>query len=203
MEIYAKIEPAGEFATGIVTNEEMPNPTLYDIENLQCEEPRENDVVRAFGLPVYFNCDEDYLEAAKEVILDDWFIGMPEDGRDKINWNITVQKPTRFAGRNAEGEEDESLFKDDVCIEKTFTFHSTSKCSVDMDFGEDVDLSKLSISLTFCEFHNDYFPDDIGSMWVLTNIDYEDSDLEFEMADRGFETAGMIETYEDAPEHLE
>ena len=196
MEFYARIEPAGEFATGIFDTRKLPNPTIEDIEMLQVEEQEENDIVRVFGLPVYLYCEEEDLEDAKEEVLN-LFDDMPEEGREKINWNINTIKPKRFHGLNEDESENPELFNEDnECYEKGFTFAAYSKGSVEMDFGEDIDLSKLTIDMTYVQFHYDYLPEEINSMYILTNISYEDSDVEFEIVDRGYSRECNIIDYD-------
>jgi len=175
MEFYAKVEPAGEFASGVIKND---NYDSNDICEIQINESPKNDVVRTFGLPMYLNTTKNDLEQMKEAVLNN-FIDMPEENRDKINWNIYYRKPSKTIC-NEDSDNDKRIF----------TYIESSKYSVDMDFGDNIDLSNLSISITFIEFHVELSVEDIKSMWVLECIEYENEDYdvpEWEPIDRGID----------------
>ena len=183
MEFYFKAEPAGEFATGIIKN---GNYNLSDICDIQIDESPKNDVVRTFGIPIYLDTTKDNLEQIKETILNN-FINMPNNNRDKINWNIDYREPSKNICEDEDGNE--LLNENDL---KYFSYIEYSKYSVDMDFGNDIDLSKLTITIAFIEFHVPIEPGDIQTMWVLECIEYYDEDAEeygpeWEPIDRGID----------------
>jgi len=207
MEFYSKIEPAGEFATGIfnINDHGGENPDVSEICEIQMDENAKNDVVRTFGLPIYTGESlEDLEEDTKDVVLG-LFIDMPEEGRDKINWEVDIRKPKRDIGCDENGVEVPSKFIDYVansstipeCFERSFAYSEYSKYSVDMDFGENPDLSKLYIRIAYCKFHNIALPDEIYEMWVLESIEYDDENdegeyPEWEMFDRGVDLSCKV-----------
>jgi len=203
MDFYAKVEPGGEFVTGIIDKRDYEKDiTKSDIFNIIMDDSRENDIVRGYGLPMLMgNGIKDSIDDAKESVLGQ-FSDMPEEGRDKINWEIEYREaktcPPFIPGTS---DEDPSMIinagtDDEGTAVYSFVFSEYSKYSVDMDFGADVDLSKLSIRLTFCSFHTDEFPDDANEsadFWILEGIEYEGENddyetPEWEMLDRGIDS---------------
>jgi len=208
MDFYIKAEPAGEFASGVFNIKEH-KPEEVQLSDIAYEwiYDEEFHPVHTNGIPIYISDDRDMegkLDMVKEGVLNN-FGDMPEEGRDKINWVIDIRKNTKNMGEDPKtGEEDMSLFTTveidgkeyPECLEQEFSFSSYSKCSVEMDFGDDIDLSKLTINLAYCEFHQPVEPDESTSMWVIENIEYEGCDEPFEMVDRGYEESATIHNYD-------
>ncbi len=210
MDFYIKAEPAGEFASGVFNiKEHKPEEvTMSDIAYEWIYDEKFHPV-HTNGIPLYMSDDrdmEDMVEVVKEAVLHH-FGDMPEEGRDKINWEIDIRKNTKNMGEDLKtGEEDMSLFTTveidgkeyPECLEQEFSFSSYSKCSVEMTFcdEEDIDLSKLTIRIAYCEFHQPVAPDESTSMWVIENIEYDGCDEEFEMVDRGLEEFASIYNYD-------
>jgi len=186
MDFYLKVEPAGEFASGVVPKGTLEKLQKMDSRNaqayiceIQSDESVKNDVVRTFGIPLFINGTMDNIEEVKQFILDE--IDIPN--KDKIKFEIDYRRPN-----------DEYLNNEDY---ETFTYAEYSKytCEFILDLDNDeIDLSKLIIKLAFLEFHAEMHPDDVETYWMLESMEYNDEEncTEMELIDRGIEVFASI-----------
>ena len=186
MNFYLKVEPAGEFATGVVpkgTLEKVKAMEEWEQQNylaeIQSEEKEENNVVRTFGIPLFINGTMDNTEEVKQIILNE--LDLPN--KELIKFEIDYRRP-----------DDKYLDYEKYEI-FVFTEYSKYSCEFNIDLKDDeIDPSKITIKLAFLEFHAEMHPDDVETYWMLESMEYNDEEnyTEMELIDRGIEVFASI-----------